>query len=131
MKKFVSVIVIAAVVFLKGVTMVEAHEKKDIKLCIEGNKIPVKVQLYRDGKKFGKEVNLKKSSKHTWKNIKLEDKNGKAYKFSVKEVGDEYGWIEVDGRVFTTEYKGNIETGFKIENKEQLKNVPEETELAK
>lgn len=128
--KFVSIIFIAVVVLTKGTIMIDAQEKKDIKLCIEGESLPVKIQLYRNGEKLGKAVDLRGVSKYTWEDIELEDENGEDYKFTVKAVGDEYGWIEVDGRVFTTTYKGNLETGFKIESEEQVKTVPTEPELA-
>lgn len=92
--------------------------------AIENPVNSIKVELYRNGIATGKIIELNKSNNWMGKFSDLEkgSSNGNFYYYTIKEVGDSGLSIDFDGRKFIVEYKGDMDQGFTILNKQ----VPEE-----
>ncbi|KAA9241105.1 MULTISPECIES: Cna B-type domain-containing protein [Aerococcus] len=82
----------------------------------------IEVELYRDGQATGKQVTL--SAENHWsgsfKNLPVYEsiENPTAYDYSVKEVGEDKGSIQVNGHWFKASYSGTIKDGFTVVNQE-------------
>ncbi|WP_195854215.1 Cna B-type domain-containing protein [Aerococcus tenax] len=82
----------------------------------------IEVELYRDGQATGKKVSLS-AEKHwsgSFKNLPVYEsvENPKAYEYSIKEVGEAKGAIQVAGKWFKVIYQGTMKDGFTILNQE-------------
>lgn len=88
----------------------------------------IEVELYRDGKSTGKKLELSKSNKWSgeFKDLDVVEKldSKEAYKYSVKEVGEETGSIKMNGTWYKVNYSGSMKDGFTITNKEEPKTPP-------
>ena len=88
----------------------------------------IEVELYRDGKSTGKKLELNKVNKWSgeFKDLdvvgKLDSKE--AYKYTVKEVGEETGSIKLNGNWYKVNYSGSMKDSFTITNKEEPKTPP-------
>ncbi|KAA9298786.1 MULTISPECIES: Cna B-type domain-containing protein [Aerococcus] len=82
----------------------------------------IEVELYRDGQATGKKLTL--SAENHWtgafKNLPVYEsiENTKAYKYSIKEVGEDKGAIQLTGKWFKVSYQGSMKDGFKVANQE-------------
>ncbi|MDK6372163.1 Cna B-type domain-containing protein [Aerococcus urinae] len=82
----------------------------------------IEVELYRDGQTTGKKVIL--SAENHWagsfKDLPVYEsvENPKAYAYSIKEVGEAKGSIQVAGKWFKVSYQGTMKDGFTILNQE-------------
>ena len=88
----------------------------------------IEVELYRDGKATGKKLELNKANKWSgeFKDLDVVEKldSKEAYKYSVKEVGEETGSIKLKGNWYKVSYSGSMKDGFTITNKEEPKTPP-------
>lgn len=88
----------------------------------------IEVELYRDGKATGKMLELNKANKWSgeFKDLDVVEKldSKEAYKYSVKEVGEETGSIKMNGTWYKVNYSGSMKDGFTITNKEEPKTPP-------
>ncbi len=82
----------------------------------------LEVELYRDGQATGKKVTLSVENHWTgaFKNLPVYEsiENPKAYEYSVREVGEDKGSIQVNGHWFKVTYQGTMKDGFTILNQE-------------
>ena len=88
----------------------------------------IEVELYRDGKSTGKKLELNKANNWSgeFKDLDVVEKldSKEAYKYSVKEVGEETGSIKLNGNWYKVNYSGSMKDGFTITNKEEPKTPP-------
>ncbi|WP_311562373.1 Cna B-type domain-containing protein [Peptoniphilus duerdenii] len=88
----------------------------------------IEVELYRDGKATGKMLELNKVNNWSgeFKDLDVVEKldSKEAYKYSVKEVGEETGSIKFNGNWYKVNYSGSMKDGFTITNKEEPKTPP-------
>ncbi len=88
----------------------------------------IEVELYRDGEKTDKKLELNKDNNWTvvFKDLDVVEKldSEKAYEYSVKEVGEETGLIKLNGNWYKVNYSGSMKDGFTITNKEEPKTPP-------
>lgn len=109
----------------------EEPEKEYRDICVEkawdirGNKpiSHIEVELYRDGEATGNTLVL--SEANGWSGIfkKLEKASdgGHIYKYSVKEIGEKFYTVEISGEYYEVMYRGDMNSGFTIINKEEPK----------
>ncbi|WP_195851430.1 Cna B-type domain-containing protein, partial [Aerococcus tenax] len=82
----------------------------------------LEVELYRDGQATGKKLTV--SAENHWagsfKDLPVYEsiENPKAYEYSIKEVGEAKGSIQVAGKWFKVSYQGTMKDGFTILNQE-------------
>ncbi len=92
----------------------------------------IEVELYRDGKSTGKKLELNKANNWSgeFKDLDVVEKldSKEAYKYSVKEVGEETGSIKLNGNWYKVNYSGSMKDGFTIINKEEPKTPPTPSE---
>ena len=83
----------------------------------------IEVELYRDGEKTDKKLELNKSNNWTgeFKDLDVVEKldSEKAYEYSVKEVGEEKGKVVIGNNKYEVKYSGSMKDGFTITNKEE------------
>ena len=88
----------------------------------------VEVELCRDGKAIGEKKELSKENnwKAEFKDLDVVEKldSKEAYKYTVKEVGEETGSIKLNGNWYKVNYSGSMKDGFTITNKEEPKTPP-------
>ena len=88
----------------------------------------IEVELYRDGKATGKKLELNNVNKWSgeFKDLDVLEKldSKEAFKYSVKEVGEETGSIKLNGNWYKVNYSGSMKDGFTITNKEEPKTPP-------
>ena len=88
----------------------------------------IEVELYRDGKSTGKKLELNASNNWSgeFKDLDVVEKvdSKEAYKYTVKEVGEETGSVQINGTWYKVNYSGSMEDGFTITNKEEPKTPP-------
>ncbi|MDK6421138.1 Cna B-type domain-containing protein, partial [Aerococcus urinae] len=82
----------------------------------------IEVELYRDGQATGKKLALSVENHWTgsFKNLPVYEsvENSKAYEYSIKEVGEDKGSIQVNGHWFKVTYQGTMKDGFQVVNQE-------------
>lgn len=101
-------------------------EKKWIKADGQpGEGMDTKVRLYQNDLPVSEEVTLtKEKTSHIWRGLDLTDDQGNSYRYTVKEVGEENGEIEIGGKQFQVTY-GKAENGsLVITNKQEEEMVP-------
>lgn len=114
----------------------EEPKTRDIKVRKDwefaGSEKPVdkiEVELYRDGQYTGKSLELNAANKWSgvFKDLAIFNKEDptKEYKYSIKEVGENNGLIQIGESTFEVTYEGNMEDGFIITNKEKPEKPPE------
>lgn len=83
----------------------------------------IEVELYRDGEATGNTLVL--SDVNGWsgsfKNLEKISDGGHIYKYSVKEIGEKFYTVEISGEYYEVIYKGDMDSGFTIINKEEPK----------
>lgn len=97
-----------------------------------GNEKPVariEVELYRDGKATGKVLELNESNNWSGSFTGLEVRDGsdpsRDYIYTVKERGENGGFLRIGDRDFDVSYEGSMDSGFVITNKEKPEIPPE------
>ena len=92
----------------------------------------IEVELYRDGEKTDKKLELNKSNKWSgeFKDLDVVEKvdSEKAYKYTVKEVGEDKGETTIGKNKYQVSYDGSMEKGFKVTNKKEVPETPDEPE---
>ena len=88
----------------------------------------IEVELYRDGKSTGKKLELNKANNWSgeFKDLDVVEKvdSKEAFKYSVKEAGEETGSTKLNGNWYKVNYSGSMKDGFTITNKEEPKTPP-------
>lgn len=97
-----------------------------------GNDKPVariEIELYRDGKATGKVIELNESNNwsgsFTGLDVRDESNPFRDYVYTVKEWGENGGFLRLGDRDFDVSYEGSMESGFVITNKEKPETPPE------
>jgi len=75
----------------------------------------VTVELYKDGKATGKKVTL--NDANNWTATFEQIENTSESKYTVKEIGEKDGRIEIRRDFYSVIYEGNSKDGFTVENK--------------
>lgn len=99
-----------------------------------GNEIPatvesITVKLYRDGEETDQTIQLTADNNWTSEFTDLPNLSGipgVKYNYSVKEVGETGGYVQLNGDWFTVSYNGDMQTGYTVVNKEMMKWTPME-----
>lgn len=80
------------------------------------------VELYRDGKPTGKRMELSAANNWTgeFRDLEIADKSDptREYLYTIREVGEHNGSIELDNKKYDVIYAGDMVSGFTITNKE-------------
>ena len=88
------------------------------------------VELYRDGKPTGRRMELSAANNWTgeFRDLKIADKSDptREYLYTVREVGEHNGSIELDDKKYDVIYTGDMVSGFTIINKEVPPEEPPE-----
>ncbi|MDU7302201.1 MAG: Cna B-type domain-containing protein [Peptoniphilus lacydonensis] len=88
----------------------------------------IEVELYRDGKATGEKKELSKENNWSgeFKDLDVVEKldSKKAYKYTVKEVGEKDCKITIGDKKYQVSYDGNEEKGLTIKNKLEEKSDP-------
>ena len=92
----------------------------------------IAVELYRDGQASGKTLVLSRDNQWTgsFKDLPVYESLEKpqAYAYSVKEVGEDKGAIQVAGQEFKVTYQGTMKDGLTVVNQAYPPEKPEEPE---
>lgn len=102
-----------------------------------GNKLQapvdkIVVELYKDGVSTGKKLELNKDNGWTGKFDKLSvasNSSADIRRYTIKEVGEHNGLIQLGEKKFAVHYDGNVKDGFTVTNKEQKTPLPETREI--
>lgn len=83
----------------------------------------IEVELYRDGKATGNTLVLSEANgwSGSFKNLEKASDGGHIYDYSVKEIGEKFYTVEISGEYYEVIYRGNMDSGFTIINKEEPK----------
>ena len=88
------------------------------------------VELYRDGKPTGKRMELSAANNWTgeFRDLEIADKSDptREYLYTIREVGESNGSIELDDKKYDVIYAGDMVSGFTITNKEVPPEEPPE-----
>ena len=114
----------------------EEPKTRDIKVTkrwdLVGSEKPVDkidVELYRNGESTGKKLELNAGNNWSgeFKGLEIADKNTPTveYRYSIKEVGENGGFIQFGNKEFEVTYSGDMNNGFVITNKEKPEEPPE------
>lgn len=92
---------------------------------IRGNKpiSHIEVELYRDGEATGNTLVLSEANgwSGSFKNLEKASDGGHIYDYSVKEIGEKFYTVEISGEYYEVIYRGNMDSGFTIINREEPK----------
>lgn len=83
----------------------------------------IEVELYRDSEATGNTLVLSEANGWSgiFKNLEKASDGGHIYKYSVKEIGEKFYTVEISGEYYEVIYRGNMDSGFTIINKEEPK----------
>lgn len=83
----------------------------------------IEVELYRDGEATGNTLVLSEANgwSGSFKNLEKTSDGGHIYDYSVKEIGEKFYTVEISGEYYEVIYKGNMDSGFTIINREEPK----------
>lgn len=83
----------------------------------------IEVELYRDGEATGNTLVLSEANgwSGSFKNLEKASDGGHIYKYSVKEIGEKFYTVEISGEYYEVIYKGDMDSGFTIINREEPK----------
>lgn len=83
----------------------------------------IEVELYRDGEATGNTLVLSEANgwSGSFKNLEKASDGGHIYKYSVKEIGEKFYTVEISGGYYEVIYRGNMDSGFTIINREEPK----------
>ena len=91
----------------------------------------IEVELYRDGKATGNTLVLSEANgwSGSFKNLEKASDDGHIYNYSVKEIGEKFYTVEISGEYYEVIYRGNMDTGFTIINKEEPPKKPQRRDI--
>ena len=83
----------------------------------------IEVELYRDGEATGNTLVLSEANgwSGSFKNLEKTSDGGHIYDYSVKEIGEKFYTVEISGEYYEVIYKGDMDSGFTIINREEPK----------
>lgn len=83
----------------------------------------IEVELYRDGKATGNTLVLSEANgwSGSFKNLEKASDGGHIYDYSIKEIGEKFYTVEISGEYYEVIYKGDMDSGFTIINREEPK----------
>lgn len=83
----------------------------------------IEVELYRDGEATGNTLVLSEANgwSGSFKNLEKASDGGHIYDYSVKEIGEKFYTVEISGEYYEVIYKGDMDSGFTIINREEPK----------
>lgn len=83
----------------------------------------IEVELYRDGEATGNTLVLSEANgwSGSFKNLEKASDGGHIYNYSVKEIGEKFYTVEISGEYYEVIYRGNMDSGFTIINREEPK----------
>lgn len=85
----------------------------------------VKVKLFADGEEVQEiELNQANNWKHIFANLQKYDNNNNEIKYTVKEVGEDNGYLESGDKRFKVLYDGSADSGFTILNDKFIPPAP-------
>lgn len=89
----------------------------------------VTVKLFADGEEV-QEIELNKANnwKHIFANLQKYDNNNNEIKYTVKEVGEDNGYLESGDKRFKVLYDGSADSGFTILNDKFIPPAPQQPE---
>ena len=91
----------------------------------------IEVELYRDGEATGNTLVL--SEANSWsgsfKNLEKASDGGHIYDYSVKEIGEKFYTVEISGEYYEVIYRGHMDSGFTIINKEEPPKKPQRRDI--
>lgn len=91
----------------------------------------IEVELYRDGKATGNTLVLSEANgwSGSFKNLEKASDGGHIYDYSVKEIGEKFYTVEISGEYYEVIYRGNMDSGFTIINKEEPPKKPQRRDI--
>lgn len=91
----------------------------------------IEVELYRDGKATGNTLVLSEANgwSGSFKNLEKASDDGHIYDYSVKEIGEKFYTVEISGEYYEVIYRGNMDSGFTIINKEEPPKKPQRRDI--
>lgn len=91
----------------------------------------IEVELYRDGKATGNTLVLSEANgwSGSFKNLEKASDGGHIYNYSVKEIGEKFYTVEISGEYYEVIYRGNMDSGFTIINKEEPPKKPQRRDI--
>lgn len=100
---------------------------------IRGNKPinHIEVELYRDGEATGNTLVLSEANgwSGSFKNLEKASEGGHSYDYSVKEIGEKFYTVEISGEYYEVIYRGNMDSGFTIINREEPPKKPQRRDI--
>lgn len=92
---------------------------------VTGETPSIKLQLLKNGQKEGSPIELTNGNlSYTWRNLPKKDSHGNLYTYTVKEVGENNGWIKLGSDLYKVIYGGNQQTELTIENNKLTPGIP-------
>lgn len=91
----------------------------------------IEVELYRDGKATGNTLVLSEANgwSGSFKDLEKASDDGHIYNYSVKEIGEKFYTVEISGEYYEVIYRGNMDSGFTIINKEEPPRKPQRRDI--
>lgn len=91
----------------------------------------IEVELYRDGKATGNTLVLSEANgwSGSFKNLEKASDDGHIYDYSIKEIGEKFYTVEISGEYYEVIYRGNMDSGFTIINKEEPPRKPQRRDI--
>ena len=95
----------------------------------------IAVELYRDGHPTGKNLTLNAGNhwSGTFRDLETTKESGSAVdcRYTVKEIGEKSGTIQLDGQQYKVVYEGNMKDGLSITNEKVVPETPSVAEKSK
>lgn len=91
----------------------------------------IEVELYRDGEATGNTLVLSEANgwSGNFENLEKASDGGHIYNYSVKEIGEKFYTVEISGKYYEVIYKGDMDTGFTIVNREEPPRKPQRRDI--
>lgn len=91
----------------------------------------IEVELYRDGEATGNTLVLSEANgwSGSFKNLEKASDGGHIYNYSVKEIGEKFYTVEISGEYYEVIYRGNMDSGFTIINREEPPKKPQRRDI--
>lgn len=91
----------------------------------------IEVELYRDGEATGNTLVLSEANgwSGSFKNLEKASDGGHIYDYSIKEIGEKFYTVEISGEYYEVIYRGNMDSGFTIINKEEPPRKPQRRDI--
>lgn len=91
----------------------------------------IEVELYRDGEATGQTLVLSEANgwSGSFKNLVKASDGGHIYNYSIKEIGEKFYTVEIFGEYYEVIYRGNMDSGFTIINREEPPKKPQRRDI--